>query len=103
MKGPDVAISDPTLEAVLLSDGLLKLWRATWEPFEVWRRKFVPATSLDAAEVTKVLMQESEAHLAHVAHFKTPAKGIQVLDEHENSNKENPRNREPGCIYTIEY
>jgi hypothetical protein len=26
-----------------------------------------------------------------------------VLDEHENSNKENPRNREPGCIYTIEY
>jgi hypothetical protein len=30
--------------------------------------------------------------------------GLQaVLDEHENSNKENPRNREPGCIYTIEY
>jgi hypothetical protein len=27
----------------------------------------------------------------------------QLLDEHENSNKENPRNREPGCIYTIEY
>jgi hypothetical protein len=26
-----------------------------------------------------------------------------VLDEHDNSNKENPRNREPGCIYTIEY
>jgi hypothetical protein len=26
-----------------------------------------------------------------------------LLDEHENSNKENPRNREPGCIYTIEY
>jgi hypothetical protein len=26
-----------------------------------------------------------------------------VLDEHENSNKGNPRNREPGCIYTIEY
>jgi hypothetical protein len=26
-----------------------------------------------------------------------------VLDENENSNKENPRNREPGCIYTIEY
>jgi hypothetical protein len=33
-----------------------------------------------------------------------------VLDEHENSKKENPwnrepkrRNREPGCIYTIEY
>jgi hypothetical protein len=25
------------------------------------------------------------------------------LDEHENSNKENLRNREPGCIYTIEY
>jgi hypothetical protein len=26
-----------------------------------------------------------------------------LLDEHENSNKESPRNREPGCIYTIEY
>jgi hypothetical protein len=26
-----------------------------------------------------------------------------VLDGHDNSNKENPRNREPGCIYTIEY
>jgi hypothetical protein len=26
-----------------------------------------------------------------------------VLDKHDNSNKENPRNREPGCIYTIEY
>jgi hypothetical protein len=26
-----------------------------------------------------------------------------MLDEHENSNKENPRSREPGCIYTIEY
>jgi hypothetical protein len=26
-----------------------------------------------------------------------------VLDEHENSNKENPRNGEPGCIYTIKY
>jgi hypothetical protein len=26
-----------------------------------------------------------------------------VLDKHENSNKENPRNREPGCIYMIEY
>jgi hypothetical protein len=26
-----------------------------------------------------------------------------LLDEHENSNKENPRNRELGCIYTIEY
>jgi hypothetical protein len=26
-----------------------------------------------------------------------------LLDEYENSNKENPRNREPGCIYTIEY
>jgi hypothetical protein len=25
------------------------------------------------------------------------------LDEHENLNKEKPRNREPGCIYTIEY
>jgi hypothetical protein len=24
-----------------------------------------------------------------------------VLDKHENSNKENPRNREPGCIHTI--
>jgi hypothetical protein len=29
-------------------------------------------------------------------------KGL-LFDEHENSNKENPRNREPGCIYTIEY
>jgi hypothetical protein len=28
---------------------------------------------------------------------------LPLLDEHENSNKENPRNREPGCIYTIEY
>jgi hypothetical protein len=28
---------------------------------------------------------------------------VLLLDEHENSNKENPRNREPGCIYTIEY
>jgi hypothetical protein len=28
---------------------------------------------------------------------------LRVLDEHENSNKENPRNREPGCICTIEY
>jgi hypothetical protein len=28
---------------------------------------------------------------------------LALLDEHENSNKENPRNREPGCIYTIEY
>jgi hypothetical protein len=27
----------------------------------------------------------------------------QVLDKHENRSKENPRNREPGCIYTIEY
>jgi hypothetical protein len=27
----------------------------------------------------------------------------QVLDAHENSNKENPTNREPGCIYTVEY
>jgi hypothetical protein len=26
-----------------------------------------------------------------------------LLDEHENSNKENLRNREPGCIYMIEY
>jgi hypothetical protein len=26
-----------------------------------------------------------------------------VLDEHDNLNKENPRNKEPGCIYTIEY
>jgi hypothetical protein len=26
-----------------------------------------------------------------------------LLDEHENSNKENPRNRELGCIYTIEH
>jgi hypothetical protein len=26
-----------------------------------------------------------------------------VLDKHENTNKENSRNREPGCIYTIEY
>jgi hypothetical protein len=27
-----------------------------------------------------------------------------VLDEHEHSaNKENQRNGEPGCIYTIEY
>ena len=26
-----------------------------------------------------------------------------VLDEHENLNKENPRNGEPGCIYMIEY
>jgi hypothetical protein len=26
-----------------------------------------------------------------------------LLDERENSNKENPRHREPGCIYTIEY
>jgi hypothetical protein len=26
-----------------------------------------------------------------------------LLDEHEYSNKENPRNGEPGCIYTIEY
>jgi hypothetical protein len=33
--------------------------------------------------------------------FKAGEQG--VLDEHENSNKENPRNREPGCIYTIEY
>jgi hypothetical protein len=28
---------------------------------------------------------------------------VGLLDEHENSNKENRRNREPGCIYTIEY
>jgi hypothetical protein len=28
---------------------------------------------------------------------------ITLLDEHENSNKENPRNGEPGCTYTIEY
>jgi hypothetical protein len=56
MKGPEVAFSDPTLEAVLLSDGLLKLWRAAWERFEVWRRKFALATSLDATEVTEVLM-----------------------------------------------
>jgi hypothetical protein len=26
-----------------------------------------------------------------------------MLDEHENSSKENPRNREPGCMNTIEY
>jgi hypothetical protein len=26
-----------------------------------------------------------------------------LLDEHENSDKANPRNREPGCINTIEY
>jgi hypothetical protein len=80
MKGPDVAFSDPTLEAVLLSDGLLKLWRAAWEPFEVWRRKFALATSLDATEATEVLMQESESRLARAAHFKTTAKGIQEFD-----------------------
>ena len=85
MKGPEVAFSDPTLEAVLLSDGLLKLWRVTWEPFEVWRRKFALATSLDATEVTEVLMQESEAHLARVAHFKTPAKGIQEFNFEEDA------------------
>jgi hypothetical protein len=28
---------------------------------------------------------------------------LTLLDEHENSNKENPRNRELGYIYTIEY
>jgi hypothetical protein len=27
--------------------------------------------------------------------------GRNLLDEHENSNKENPRNREPGCIYRL--
>jgi hypothetical protein len=26
-----------------------------------------------------------------------------LLDKHENSDKANPRNREPRCIYTIEY
>jgi hypothetical protein len=31
------------------------------------------------------------------------ATSVQLLDKHENLNKENPRNREPGCIYTIEY
>jgi hypothetical protein len=29
--------------------------------------------------------------------------GEGLLDEHENSNKGNLRNREPGCIYAIEY
>jgi hypothetical protein len=29
--------------------------------------------------------------------------GLLALDEHENWDKANPRNREPGCIYTIEY
>ncbi len=85
IKGPDVAFLDPTLAALLLLDGLLKLWRAAWEPFEVWRRNFVLATSLDATEVTEVLMQESDAHLALAAHFKTPAKGIQEFDFKEDS------------------
>jgi hypothetical protein len=26
-----------------------------------------------------------------------------LLDKHDNSSKADPRNREPGCIYTIEY
>jgi hypothetical protein len=30
-------------------------------------------------------------------------KPVPVLDEHENWNKANLRNREPGCVYTIEY
>jgi hypothetical protein len=71
------------LEAVLLSDGLLKLWRVAWEPFEVWRRRLALATSLDATGVTKVLIQKSEAHLARAAHFKTPAKGIQEFNFEE--------------------
>jgi hypothetical protein len=28
---------------------------------------------------------------------------VKGIEDHENSNKENLRNREPGCIYTIEY
>jgi hypothetical protein len=33
----------------------------------------------------------------------TSSNDPQLLDEHENSNKGNLMNREPGCIYTIEY
>jgi hypothetical protein len=34
-------------------------------------------------------------YTTHIAHI--------VFDKHENSNKENPKNRDLGCIYTIEY
>lgn len=86
MKGAEVAFSDPTLNAVLLSDGFLDLWRASWEPFEAWRKKFsLVAASPDAMEVTEVLMKESEAHFARAARFTNPAKGIQEFDFKEDA------------------
>jgi hypothetical protein len=35
MKGHKVAFSDPALDAVLLSEGLLTHFRSSWEPFDV--------------------------------------------------------------------
>lgn len=68
MKCPEVAFSDPTLDAILLSDGLLELsWKASWELFEVWRKKFTLAYSLDAMEVTEWLMKGSKDHFAQAA------------------------------------
>jgi hypothetical protein len=46
-----------------------------------------------------------EAKTSHLEEGKKAEMDLlqRLLDGHENSNKENLRNREPGCIYTIEY
>jgi hypothetical protein len=56
-------------------------------------------TSVDVASPTQDVAASVDGGLYPC--FKPPRKPL--LDEHENSNRENPRNREPRCIYTIEY
>jgi hypothetical protein len=58
-------------------------------------KKAVEAASNPGVQVSKNGM------IQELPPTKTPL--YLMLDEYENSNKENPRNREPGCIYTIEY
>jgi hypothetical protein len=48
-------------------------------------------------------LKEKATRSARVSKQTQLQRGRWLLDEHENSNKENRRNREPRCIYTIEY
>jgi hypothetical protein len=49
--------------------------------------------------MTKFLLSTKQGVISNML----PMRMLLLLDEHENSDKANPRNREPGRIYTIQY